>query len=119
VVFLSEFHEGCVDGNAGQPRRKQRIAFEALEMNKGPFKRLLHDIFCILVVPHNSPGYAKDRVCGLFAKDLKGSRIAPFCSGKKRVFLSYNRSPPRGAARFFPVVILQTLCGHAAAPIRQ
>src|SRR2546425_5004068 len=48
--------------------RSPGIPFEALEMNKGLLKRLLHYIFCILVVPHHLPCYAKDRVCGLFAK---------------------------------------------------
>src|SRR6266852_5551383 len=59
-------------------------------MNEGQLKRLLHYIFCILIAPHHSPCYVKDRVCGLFAKDLERSRIATFGSGKKRVFLSQS-----------------------------
>jgi hypothetical protein len=88
-------------------------------MNKGPLKRLLHDIFGILVAPHDSPCYMKDRACGLLAKDIERSRISTFCCSKKRVFLALNRASRRRLARSFPVVIPQTLRGHAAAPLRQ
>jgi hypothetical protein len=118
-VPLAQFHQGSIDGNAGQPRRKPGIAFEALEMNKGLLKRLLHYIFGILVVPHHSPCYVKECVCGLFAKDLERSRIPTFCSDKKRVFISCSRASPGRPARSFPVVILQTLRGHAGAPLKQ
>jgi hypothetical protein len=93
-VLLAQFHQGSIDGDAGQPRRKPGIAIEALEMNEGLLKRLLDYVFRILVVPHHLPCYAKDRVCGLFAKDLERSRIPTFCSGKKRIFLSRKRASP-------------------------
>jgi len=86
-------------------------------MNEGQLKRFLHYIFCILFAPHHSPRDMEDRVCGLFAKDPERGGIAALCGDQKRVFVERNRA--LRAARFCSVVILQTLLGHAATPIRQ
>src|SRR5580698_9677633 len=88
-------------------------------MNKGLLERLLHHILRILVVPHHSQRYAKHRVCGWFAKVLERSRISALCSGEELVFLSRNRAWIHRITRSSLVVILQTLRGHAAAPLRQ
>src|ERR1700730_16351872 len=88
-------------------------------MNKGLLKRLLHDIFCILVVPHYSPRDMEDRVCGLFAKNFEGGRISRFCNKKKCIFVSCIGASLGWPARSTPVVSFQILCGHAAAPLKQ
>jgi hypothetical protein len=103
VAVPPQSHQGRIDGNTGKPRRKPGIAFETLEMNKGPLKRLLRYVFCILVVPHYSAGQAKNHRFGLFAKDLERSRISTLCGGKKHVFISRNRVSACRPSRLFPV----------------
>src|ERR1700675_2653001 len=88
-------------------------------MNKGLFKRLLQHILCILVVPHHSPSYAKDHVCGLFAKNLERSRVSTFCSDKKCVFLSCIHASCGRQARLTSLVITEILRGHAVAPFKR
>jgi hypothetical protein len=88
-------------------------------MNKGLLKRFLQYVFGILVVPHHAPCHVKDPACGLLAKALERGRISTLCSGQKLVFLSRKRAPSDRLTRSSPVVILQTLRGHVAAPFRQ
>jgi len=85
-------------------------------MNKGLLKRLLHYVFRIFVVPHHLPCYAKDRVCGLFAKDSNAAESPRFAAAEAHIPLSQT-CVARLTARSFPVVTLQTLRGHATAPI--
>jgi len=86
---------------------KPRIAFEALEMDKGQLKGLLHYIFCILFAPQHSARNVKDR----FLRTVcKGSRRQPNHHVLQRQETAYSSlaivASPSRSVRSFTVVIL-------------